>query len=214
MTLEEIIILSQFIGEANGRPVQIEQLNTILKIVDYELFDEIYGHPQEAGGFETEGRVMEDLLPFKSTATVALTTGSGTLPSDYFRWGGAYHVSGSSNIPVELVSTREARMRQDNAITLPSTSHPICELYSTTIRVWPTTITSLYMIYLKRPTAASYVLKSNNGIYEYDSVNSVQPQWPAQKHIDYVRHILKLLGLALNNQQIVSYIEQKQQQAA
>ena len=215
MTLEEAVDLIRFIvaDKMPGKKLRVEELNSILKVVDYDLFQEIYGLPGMQKGWEMDEQTGMAILPFKTSATVALTSGSGTLPTDFFHWGRCSYTSGSDEIPIDLVTTAEAEQRRFNSVTEPTARHPIAEIKnSTTIQVYPTTITSITLSYLKRPTPASYVIKNENGIDVYDSTNSVQFAWSADKHISLIRLILKYLGLSVNDSFIVQYSEQKQAQ--
>lgn len=214
MTLEAIWESVVFLSEGKiGKKLNIEEFNDILALVDYDLMEEYVGQPNKQTGYETDLVFTDALLPFKSSSTISLTTGAGTLPTDYLHFSKCHYVSGSDIIPVELVTTQESEQRRFNAITLPSLRFPIFELTSSTaFQVYPTSISSVVLGYIKKPTPSSLVLKSENGVYVYDSTNSVQPQWNASQHNAYIRHILKYLGISVNDQFITQYVESKQAQ--
>lgn len=215
MTLEQITDVVRFFVDQKmpGKQLNIEEYNTILAAVDYDLMNDVVGPVGSVEGWETEGQVKVALLPFITSSTIILTGGAGTLPTNFLHFGKCHYISGSDAIPIELVSTQESAQRRYNTITTPTTRFPIMELTgSTTFQVYPTTITPIYLSYIKKPTAASYVLVSENGVLSYDSTLSVQPEWGVFKHNDYIRHILKYLGISVNDMNIVQYTEQKQAQ--
>lgn len=212
MTLDEIVRIFAFIGKQAAKitEIDIKQVNSLLKIVDYDLIAELWGPPDQPSGFETQWQLSDYLRPFKSDPTsVSLSSGIGSLPADYLHWITAYHVSGSDTIQIKLETSQESVMRRDNAILTPTTKRPMAEIYATQVRVWPTTLTSISLVYLKHPTPAVYAVKTENGVQVYDSTSSTQPQWGAEKHIDIIRIMLKYLGLELGNAQIVAYMDQE-----
>lgn len=212
MTIEEAVDLVRFIvnDKMPGKEMQVEELNDILKVVDYDLYQEFHGQPNSPKGFETEELYTNALRGFKTLATISLTSGTGTLPADYFHWGKCSY--GATNIPIELVTTKEAEQRKFNAINVPNSRYPILELFPNEFRVTPTSITSVDLVYLRRPIPAVYAVALTNGVQQYYSAGSTQIDWPAEVHTSYIRHILKYLSLSINDQGIVNYVEQKQQQ--
>lgn len=212
MTLGEIVSIVAFISEreSKAKRLTVSQLNSILKVVDYDLIKEIYGQPGDPGGYETQGQISEALLPFKTGPTsIALTSGIGDLPADFYHFSDCNYVSGGDTIRVHLVTSKESSIRKENAITRPTVKHPIAELYKGHIHITPTTLSSVNLVYLKRPTPAVYVVKVENGIQVYDSGASTQPEWSEDRHIDIIRLILKYIGISMGNQQIIQYVEQK-----
>lgn len=211
MTLGEIVSMVAFISERESKVKKLTagQLNSILKIVDYDLIKENYGQPGDSNGYEVQGQVSEALLPFKKSTTISLTLGVGNLPNDFYHFSDCYFVTGGDIVRVDLVNTRQSSVRKSNSLTKPTSKYPIVELFKDQLQVTPTTLSVVNLIYIKRPTPATYVLQQEYGIQKYDSVNSVQPEWGAEKHIDIIRLILKYIGISLGNQQILQYVEQK-----
>jgi hypothetical protein len=212
MTLDEIVRVFAFLAKQAAKitEIDIKQVNSLLKIVDYDLISELWGHPDQPTGFETQWQLSEYLRPFKSDpTTVALTTGVGSLPADYLHWIDAYYVLSTETKQVKLETSQESVMRRENSIIAPTADRPMAEIFATQVRVWPTTISSINLVYLKRPTPAVYAVKWENGAQIYDSASSTQPQWGAEKHIDIIRIMLKYVGLEVGNGQIVAYLDQE-----
>jgi len=212
MTLGEIVSMVAFISERESKVKKLtaSQLNSILKLVDYDLIKEVYGQPGDPGGYEQQGQISESLLPFKVGPTsIVLTSGLGNLPTDFYHFSDCYYSSGGDTIRVDLVTSKQSSVRKENSLTKPTYKHPIVELFKTQLSITPTSLTSVMLIYIKRPIPAVYKLKEEYGIQTYDAATSVQTEWGAEKHIDIIRLILKYIGISLGNQQIIQYVEQK-----
>jgi len=212
MNLNNLRYIFQNLAELYGynKPLTIDNFNNYLWMADHELEKQVYGKLNSEEGYETKKQISDALLPFKATTNIVLVTGVGNLPSDYFHVDNVY---AATNVPAEVVTNKEFIDRIDNAITAPDTSNPICTLYSTTISVNPTSFTPVTFRYFKKSinaTKPELVLKTENGVEVYDSANSEALLWGTEFYIDIIRIMLGFLAIAVSNQNILSYVEQKQ----
>jgi len=190
--------------------LDLNQFNRVYALANEQLKRECYGPINDPTGYETESQITDELLPFKSAPTdIALTSGVGTMPSDY--WHKVEMIVKSTGKRIQIVDSREYSYRKNNAVTGPSADYPICELLDGTFRVLPTTITEVTLTYLKTGNIPQIVLKqdSTKGIQVYDSANSVAPEWNQDKYIDLIRIFVGLLSLPMDNAQILGYMESK-----
>ena len=208
MTVQEIYYLFQFIAEKSGymKDVTIDQFNLLLKNANTELENQVYGYEQSPKGYETSQKRTDSLRHLKTSSTISLTSGVGNIPDDYFHI--SYILYG--DIAVNVVTDYEYAEMKDNAILEPSVYYPIAVIGDTTFTVYPTSISSVTFAYLKHETTPVLAFKSENGIYAYDSSTSVQLQWPEEDQIEIVRIMLTYLGISIGRNDIVQYMEQKQ----
>jgi len=208
MALKDILFTVQYFYGKTDKELGIEQFNRLVKIASDKLKSIIYGRIGEKEGFETEQQISDALLPFKTTSTIVLTTGSGTLPTDYWHKVGMRSLTGSSGFVskmVDFVSHKECERRRDCSIDAPSFDQPIVELKSSTIKVYPITITSVEFTYLKTDTPII-----GNYVTDYNVYTDVSPLlWKEDKHIDIIRLILGYLNIPLTNEQILAYTDAK-----
>lgn len=212
MTTENAVDLVRFMvaDKMPGKELSVEDLNSLLEVATYSLYEELYGLPGSPKGYETDEQNMDIMRRFKTQSNLTITTGISNLPVDFMHWSSCNVAS--SVIPVELVTDMEYESRTANSITMPTTQFPIARLFSSTLKISPTTIPSISLTYLRKPVPAYYGSKIENGITVFDSAISEDIDFPESKHIDFVRHILKLLGISMNDQAIIQYSEQKQSQ--
>jgi len=187
--------------------ISLEQYNRYYQFANEELKRTVYGRIGEKDGYETEQQITDALLPFKAQSTIALTTGLGTMPTDY--WHKSRIEITSTGIEVKFVDAKECIRRRNNSITQPSINHPIVELKDGTFQVYPTSVSSVTFVYLKKGNTPQVVLKTENGIQVYDTVNSVEPEWGDDRFIDLVRLMVGYLSVPLTNSEILAYNEQK-----
>lgn len=208
MDLQDLWYMFQFIAEREGygKEIVLEQFNAILKFADRELRNQLYGNENSENGFETSKKRTSSLRFSKTSSTVALTAGSGNLPADYFQTSSIRY----GNVKVWEVTDDGYTERLDNAVLSPTAEYPIAKIGDGIITVYPTSIVSITLDYLKHPTSPQLVLKSENGIYVYDPSNSVQLDWAQEDYIDILRIMLGHLGISIGRNDIVQYVEQKQ----
>jgi len=112
-------------------------------------------------------------------------------------------------VDVKFVTAKECVRRRNNSITEPTASYPIVELKDGAFQVYPTTISQVTLVYLKKDTP-QIALKSENGIQVYDPDNSTELEWSTvDAYIDIIRLIVGYLSVPMTNEQVLSYVEQK-----
>jgi hypothetical protein len=188
--------------------ISLEQINRYLELGNAELMRTVYGRVGEEKGYENDQAIMDALLPFKAISNITLTSGAGVMPNDY--WHKSRMEDFTTGVKIAFVSSEECGRKRDNTITAPSTSYPIVELLDGTFQVYPTTITKVKFVYLKKGNIPTIALKTENSIQVYDATNSVEPEWNTpEKFIDLIRIIMGYLNIPMTNEQVLSYTEAK-----
>lgn len=197
----------QHILKDKGIKLSLEQYNRYYQIANEELKRMTYGRVGEQQGFETDPLIKDTLLPFTTNSTITITSGEGNLPTDYWHKISASIVS--TGVDIKFCTSEESLRKRNNSITKPSLSYPIAELFGTKIKVYPTSITSIILNYLKVGNIPTVVLKVENSIVEYDEAYSIEPSFKSDKAIDLIRLIVSYLSLPMSPEQVLSYMEQK-----
>jgi len=148
-------VLDQLRKDLRGDALTVIEFNQLLAVVNYEYYAQQYEK------FQLTQNITDSLKPFISTATVALTTGAGTLPSspsDYLHTvGKPTCVETISAVTytrtIDVITEAEYAERVVDPITQPTTTYPVAVIRGTTITVYPTSITSITLYFLRKPTA-------------------------------------------------------------
>jgi hypothetical protein len=203
MTLQEFYSnLRPLYTKAIGTNLLPHEFNTLIKKVNLVKWE------KERVVFEEDQRNMDAVQWLKSEiTTLTLTTGKATLPTDYGTKVYCYIGTGTTTIDVEIVQEDTLASLQRNTLYPPSVTEPVGVLRGGYLCVYPTTVTSVYLIYLKKPMPATtspvyagtepvYVYKEGtSGIAEYDPTNSVQFGWPDTEFVDLLNIAINELGI-------------------
>src|SRR5690606_15179823 len=100
----------------------------------------------------------------------------GDLPDDWEKTN-AVHTTGDSPIPVRQTDEDRFARLFDNPLASPTEDDPFYIENQGTIEVYPKTITSVTMRYLKRPTKAVWAYTLNGRKPVYDPAASVNLEW-------------------------------------
>lgn len=188
--------------------ISLEQINRYLELGNAELMRTVYGRVGEEKGYENDQAIMDALLPFKAISNITLTSGAGAMPNDY--WHKSRMEDFTTGVKITFVSSDECERKRNNTITVPSTAYPIVELLDGTFQVYPTTITKVKFVYLKKGNVPAIAVKTENAIQVYDASSSVEPEWNTpEKFIDLIRIIMGYLNIPMTNDQVLSYTEAK-----
>ena len=147
------LLIDQIRADGRGLSLSPEEFNSFARIVSERIFAKYYKE------FETSSGNSEALGGFKEFAEpIVLTLGVGSLPSDFKEpIGKPYAMDGTTKRYVDLVSTYELAKREMDYLTQPSVTYPVCQLGgldtndNLQIRVYPITITTVYVDYLRTP---------------------------------------------------------------
>jgi hypothetical protein len=220
LTIDKVWYIFQRLASKHSvQNLDAEDFNNYAVMAHYEHFKNVYGKPSEIEGYETEPQVTDALQPFKANSTIALTSGEGTLPTNYFHIRSVYHTSGSDNIKVKQVSDEEWDYYHDNTIYTPTTADPIFNFKdNTTIRVSPSTITSIEFYYLKRLTSGnddpSIAMTVTNGVMAYNAGSSRDFSWDDDQIVDIIRLMLSYIAIEVGRNDILEYVNVKEEQQA
>lgn len=143
--------------DKRGKSLQVDEYNRLSDQVNQEVFSAY------CDKFEEDIENTDTLAGFKTyNASIGLAlVGSemiGALPSDYSRIiGKPRTVVGSTTRRVDVVTTLELATRASDYLTQPTLVHPVCQIGDEDsngypyIRVSPSTVTNLYVDYLREP---------------------------------------------------------------
>jgi hypothetical protein len=218
-SLEEVLyaIQSFLSGKNLMKEMNLEQFNYYLSMANDELYRQKIGYPDEIKGFETKNQISEVMERYIYPDTsISLTTGTGSCPAGYNRKISLYYIDASSDkIPIEFVTNEEFDERKNHPNKQPTTTNPIAIIRGTTpsIYVLPSSISTVYLTYIKKPTTPILGLKLENGIMVYNSISSTELDWDTEYYNDIIRIILKYIGIPENElSNLVSYSMSEQNQ--
>jgi hypothetical protein len=206
-----------------------ERFNLVFNQASRQLFKDRYGRPEDLRIFdkqrlcyELNQKIHDDLAPFKSSPiTITLTNGLGILPDDYVHPLGfcslVYENSGTgSGITTETTVRIADEDKIGNLLAskyrMPRISRPVLVLYANHVQVYPKSVSSLQLTYLKYPLDAKWDYTVVNNRPVYNAATSVQPQWRKINQNDLVIRIVGFLGINLKASQVEQYAQLKQQE--
>lgn len=148
------LLLDELRTDHRGLSCDPDAFNRLIRLVNQELYD------QYVTDFES-GQESSDTLGFLKVHnySLPLTAGVATLPSSYERLIGKPRIlDGATYRKVDVVSTYEQACRDDDYLTQSTVTHPTATiggvdgLGGVQIRVYPTTITNVWIDYLRTMT--------------------------------------------------------------
>ena len=148
------IILNLSRKDLRGRSLSVEEYNSTARIVNETVFAKYYAE------FENSSENSESLSGFKVLGeSIPIVAGVGTLPASYYHVVGMpwYLSTGSVRRYLDLVSSLEHSKREQDYLTKATLIHPTFRFglvdvaADMTIHVTPTTITPVYLDYIRTP---------------------------------------------------------------
>jgi hypothetical protein len=155
--------------------------------------------------FPKDKRVRNDLLPFEVRATITLTSGIGDIPTNYEHEIEGWVVTDSVKRRVTFVEEGFFMERILDPVDTPSTTNPFVNIYFDTARkieIAPSTITSMTLVYFKKPIKPVFSTIESGGSYIYDDATSTDVEWSETLYDILIEKALLPLGLNMRDGQV------------
>lgn len=227
MTLFEQYNFLRFImnKDYTGNVIKPDDFKTAVTVVNLELFNIMMGLPEDFAPGQPISRKSFDLtkqlnaqLRFLRTYESSQAVAAGAIAIsgltrffmvDTIRFGYAVTVDGQAQTlyrPVEELTEREYSDRSGNFTKQPTQKNPVYVLRSSSIDIYPTTITQVQFSYIKFPLEPVFDYVQNTG-YITEGGSPTEYEWPENMHPRLTLMLAKYFGMHLNEQDIVQYAE-------
>lgn len=164
--------------------------------------------PLKSVGLDTQ--INQALRPFIKTATVAVTAGQAIVPTDLE----VMDTMRTGSVAIDWVPQHKISGYLTSTIDVPSADYPIYTDTATTFSIYPTTISSVEVIYLKTPVVVDWKYTLTNGRPVYNATGTVNFEWaPAQK-LSLITRILGYIGVEIRDGELLNYVNNEQQKAS
>jgi hypothetical protein len=183
-----------------SRAITPDQFDLELKSKNLRLMRKRLGLPETyIPGAANEGagvtRLTDtDLLPFLVEQTLNPVSGIITLTTGWYYILDWYT---TTSITADLISYEEISNRRNNYITKPTTLHPAAYIVKQGLKVLPTTITGVTVVYYRKPVDPVFTTITDPTTLRltYDPNNSVELEWDDGSKLDILNMILQDMGL-------------------
>ena len=116
------------------------------------------------------------------------------------------------SVTVRPVDDSELSYLLGSSIVSPDEKHPVLAFYQEGIQYHPKTISAVDFVYLRRPLAPLWAFTTGTtGRPVYDSLNSIDLEWPEQVFNEIAVRILSFVGVNLREGELTQYSEGKRQ---
>ncbi len=212
MTVEELrlFIFSIANKDQTGNLPTPEQYNVFLARAVEDKFRLEYGLRQVDNGvyYQNSQNSTDALSKFITvTPTVALLPGTFVLPANYVHLSSLSHIDDGKYRVITVLNEDEWNNRLSNPITPPTLKYPIAKFVAGTLIVYPTTIASVNIAYLRKPVNPVWGSTIVNDEPVYNAATSTQIEFPDIYHIDIARIILSYLGIEFKDMELLQYAE-------
>ncbi len=212
-----------------------DNFNKIAKVVQLELLDRAFYEYNQAVTKQTRGRgsqgygdiprkIMDKLDPFCSVTTLNSATGFFEPPgfdSNSTYAGNDLYATLSLKVSekfvdIERIDKSKLPFLFSSKLTAPSNIFPVYYYSADLIYVFPSTITSVDLYYVRKPldpTWISSVDTSSFGtpIYTYSSPDSIDFTLHASDESDLILGILKYFGVTIKDPLVIQAAQQEEQ---
>jgi hypothetical protein len=165
-----------------------------------------YGRPVPRVGLNMTDNVVTRLMPFQIKSTVAITSGILTKPGNLNKISAIYTANNYRIYRIE--ENRFAERIQDSIDPIDEANAFYIEEKST-LRVYPTTLTTCSLVYFTTPTDVkwNYTI-DGSGRPVYNPTGSIQPIWLENDYDELIARAAKIIGVSLKDATPTQYGQQ------
>lgn len=212
MTVDEVYSIMRFIARKN----QLESLSPVefqhsFNVAQRNYYDFLVGRveqyrydkPTPRVGLNMTDNVVSRLTPFQLTATVSVTTGTANKPADFNK---LLAMTTPLNYEVKRIEQDRLANRLNDSIDPVNEQNAFYVEQSTSWTIYPTSLATVSVRYLKIPTNVvwGYTL-DGSGRPVYNPVSSTNPVWKDNDIDEIVGRALKILGVSIKENVLISY---------
>lgn len=209
MNINEAIQLVRFIlnKDQNGN-ITGDDFNLLAPIAQISVLNDRLGnlkkYPDQPYGFSVSQKAREEIRSLMVLpTTTAVSSGVATYPGDYLYYD-TITLTSTGVLMREATADEIAELNQ-STIKPPSARFPYFVLHSNGINVYPTTITSIKLAYVRKPLTPEWAYTISNNQEVYDAGNSQNFELAETTHMEIVMNILMMAGVNLNLPQVTQY---------
>lgn len=162
MTLQEIkrYVDTVLNKDASGNSLSPQEFNIFLEA---EIFNFVRERVLQYRQFVNTGAPLDDVIlsgllidSLQKRTTATLSSGYFTVPTDMLFMNDLYGTYNATQKKIELVSPEEYSRRTSNMLAKPIAYYPVAFIVGTSCYVYPSSMTSLYVNYIAKPTIPVY----------------------------------------------------------
>ena len=153
------------------------------------------------------GNIQEKIDVFAKSATLTFTTGIAAEPNDLYR---TILLTVNGDTEVEPVKKTELAYLNSSKLTAPSASYPVYYSEGDNVKIFPTTITSANIDYIKIPLDPIWGYTSSGGAYTYASGSSTDFELHPSEESLLVTKILAYAGVVLKDPTVIQVAAQEE----
>ena len=153
------------------------------------------------------GNIQEKIDVFAKSATLTFTTGIAAEPNDLYR---TILLTVNGDTEVEPVKKTELAYLNSSKLTAPSASYPVYYSEGDNVKIFPTTITSANIDYIKIPADPIWGYTSSGGAYTYASGSSTDFELHPSEESLLVTKILAYAGVVLKDPTVIQVAAQEE----
>jgi len=230
MNLQELLDYINFVAnkDQRGGTLKPAKYNTALASANIKLFltelglEEQYqpGMPMPRRVWEITQNITEALRRFKiymgEAGTMPLQVNSdgwGTLPKNYaypsaLRYRYVKKDKTTRDIPVDVLTDKEASDRLQSIITTPTLRYPIAIFHDDHIQFYPKNIQFVQFIYLRLPVQPVYgfSVDANDNVV-YVPATSTELEWGDEYHYRIANIILDEWSTSIKDAEVAQFAE-------
>lgn len=195
----------------NATPARV---NLAMRVANALLWKRYNGIPEEWQpgmplskiAFSVATNVEKVMELFKETAHLYINEdGISSKPGDFIRESTLTFITQGSDgttqyVPVDICNDQEFAERRNSFVVGADKDNPACRFLATTIEFAPKDLINVDMIYLRMATVPvwAFTLVDNRPVY--DSLNSVDPEWPDDIVNDFIMLSCQQLGINMQSE--------------
>ena len=192
MTLDQVReTIANFAPSIKRTP---EQFETALNNAQLKYYRQLFDQGDERRQFKH--------VAGEATPPLVVINGKALLPSDYFRWLGAYHFVDHAKRRVRIVDDKAYNELVDSTIEYPTLEYAIANMQGDYMRVLPLGIQYVMLDYLSLPKSVVYGWDDSEGVVQYDPSSSVELDWDDYDIVGIIMVMLADIGIAVSRTQV------------
>ena len=184
-----------------------QEFNLFASQAQMEILDQYFYDINQFGrlhGNDTEYSDMlslldEKLAALKKSSTETVSNGEFVLSGDVYKLGSIIN----RNIELEEINYNEHKLRNLSPLTKPTFTRPVYINQNGKINIYPVTITSVFVSYIKKPSPPKWGYIVINEKALYDPSSTVNFELHQSEESELVYKILTFAGLAIEKPQLM-----------